>query len=106
VELPDSGVGRRGLRCITYDRRGHGRSDCPSTGYDLDTLADDLASVVEQHELQGITLVGHSIGCREIVRYLSRHGDARVARAVFVGTNTPRRTRTSISHACRLLTLA
>jgi pimeloyl-ACP methyl ester carboxylesterase len=83
-----------GLRCITYDRRGHGRSECPSTGYDLDTLADDLASVIEQQKLQGITLVGHSIGCREIVRYLSRHGDARVARAVFVGTNTPLLRRT------------
>jgi non-heme chloroperoxidase len=83
-----------GLRCITYDRRGHGRSDCPSTGYDLDTLADDLASVIEQHELQGITLVGRSIGCREIVRYLSRHGDACVARAVLVGTNTPLLRRT------------
>ena len=79
----------RGLRCIAYDRRGHGRSGQPSHGYDFDTLADDLASVMEQLDLGGVTLVGQSLGCGEVVRYLSRHGSSRLARVVLVATITP-----------------
>ena len=79
----------RGLRCIGFDRRGHGRSDEPSHGYEFDTLADDLAAVVEQLDLRNVTLVGQSLGCGEIVRYLSRHGSNRVARVVLVSTITP-----------------
>jgi non-heme chloroperoxidase len=78
-----------GFRCITYDRRGHGRSDRPPTGYDMDTLADDLAAVIERLDLSGITLVGHSMGAAEAVRYLSRHGSGRIARLVLSGTVTP-----------------
>jgi non-heme chloroperoxidase len=78
-----------GYRCITYDRRGHGRSDRPPTGYDIDTLADDLAAVIEGLDLSDITLIGHSMGTAEVVRYLSRHGAARVARVVLSGTVTP-----------------
>jgi pimeloyl-ACP methyl ester carboxylesterase len=78
-----------GLRCVLYDRRGHGRSDQPATGYDLDRLADDLAAVIENLDLHDITLVGHSLGTRELVRYLTRHGDARVARMVLVAPTTP-----------------
>jgi non-heme chloroperoxidase len=78
-----------GLRCVLYDRRGHGRSDRPATGYDLDTLADDLAAVIENLDLRDVTLVGHSLGTRELVRYLTRHGDARVARMVLVAPTTP-----------------
>jgi len=70
----------RGFRCIAYDRRGHGRSDQPSGGYDSDTLADDLAAVLDALDLEQVTLVGHSMAGGEIVRYVSRHGDARVAR--------------------------
>jgi non-heme chloroperoxidase len=79
----------RGLRCVGYDRRGHGRSSDPSHGYEFDTLADDLAAVIEQLDLHDITLVGHSMGCGEVVRYLSRHGSNRVARVVLVSTITP-----------------
>jgi non-heme chloroperoxidase len=78
-----------GYRCITYDRRGHGRSDRPPTGYDIDTLSDDLAALIEGLDLSDITLIGHSMGTAEVVRYLSRHGAARVARVVLSGTVTP-----------------
>jgi len=84
VELAD-----RGLRCITYDRRGHGRSEQPSSGYDIGTLADDLARVIDAHELADVTLVGHSMGGGEIVRYLTRHGRERVARIVLLAPTTP-----------------
>jgi non-heme chloroperoxidase len=84
VDLAD-----RDLRCITYDRRGHGRSDQPSNGYDIDTLADDLARVIDAHDLSGVTLIGHSMGGAEIVRYLTRHGHARVARIVLLAPTTP-----------------
>jgi non-heme chloroperoxidase len=84
-----------GLRCVLYDRRGHGRSDRPAAGYDFDTLADDLAAVIGHFDLRDITLVGHSLGSREVVRYLTRHGDARVARVVLVGPTTPTLRRTA-----------
>ena len=79
----------RGYRCIAYDRRGHGRSDEPAQGYDFDTLADDLASVVDACELTGITLVAHSMGAGEVVRYLTRHGAKRVSRVVLLAPTTP-----------------
>jgi pimeloyl-ACP methyl ester carboxylesterase len=82
-------LSQRGLRCIAFDRRGHGRSSDPGRGYDFDTLADDIAAVIEALDLRRVTLVGHSMGCNEIVRYLSRHGDARVARVALLGTMTP-----------------
>jgi non-heme chloroperoxidase len=70
----------QGLRCIAYDQRGHGRSSQPGYGYDYDTLANDLASLLEHLDLREVTLIGHSMGCGETVRYLSRHGSTRVAR--------------------------
>ena len=78
-----------GYRCVAYDRRGHGRSDEPGAGYDFDTLADDLATVIETLGLSGVTLVGHSMGCSEIIRYLTRHGAGRVARVVLLSPTTP-----------------
>ncbi|WP_028938065.1 alpha/beta fold hydrolase [Pseudonocardia spinosispora] len=78
-----------GHRVVAMDRRGHGRSDEPGAGYDLDTLADDLAALVEHLDLSEITLVAHSMGCAEITRYLSRHGSARVSRAVYLAGVTP-----------------
>ena len=78
-----------GYRTVAFDRRGHGRSGDPGGGYDFDTLADDLAAVLEQRDLHDAVLVGHSMGCNEIVRYLSRHGSARVAGAVLLATMTP-----------------
>ena len=82
-------LSERGIRCVGYDRRGHGHSDEPSHGYDFDALADDLASVIEQLALREIILVGQSLGCSEVVRYLSRHGAKRVAHVVMVATITP-----------------
>ena len=79
----------RGLRCVAYDRRGHGRSGESNRGYEFDTLADDLAAVLEQLDLHDLTLVGQSVGCGEIVRYLSRHASNRVARVALVSTITP-----------------
>ncbi|MFI9049517.1 alpha/beta fold hydrolase [Streptomyces sp. NPDC053427] len=79
----------RGFRCVAYDRRGHGRSDRPSTGYDIDSTADDLAALLEHLDLRGVTLVGHSLGGAEAARYLARHGSGRVARAVFVSAMLP-----------------
>jgi non-heme chloroperoxidase len=79
----------RGLRCVAYDRRGHGRSDWPWDGYDYDTLADDLAALLEQLDVREVTLVGHSAGCGEIVRYLTRHGAGRVARVALIAGTTP-----------------
>ena len=78
-----------GLRCLAYDRRGHGRSDHPGDGYDFDTLADDLAAVMTALDLQETTLVGHSMAIGEIVRTLSRHGAGRVARIVLAAPLPP-----------------
>jgi non-heme chloroperoxidase len=78
----------RGYRVVAFDRRGHGRSDQPFD-YRIDTLADDLAAVLEAHDVKDATLVGHSIGCNEIVRYMARHGSARVSRVALVAPTTP-----------------
>ncbi|WP_369395296.1 alpha/beta fold hydrolase [Streptomyces sp. CG1] len=79
----------RGYRCIAFDRRGHGRSDRPSSGYDFDTLSDDLAAVIDHLDLRDITLVGHSTGGAEVAHYMARHGEERVARAVLVSAMLP-----------------
>lgn len=79
----------QGVRCVAYDRRGHGRSSQPGHGYDYDTLADDLLTVIEQLDLREVTLVGHSMASGEIVRYLSRHGAGRVARVALLAPTTP-----------------
>jgi pimeloyl-ACP methyl ester carboxylesterase len=79
----------QGLRCVTYDRRGHGRSDQPGDGYDYDTLAGDLAALIERLDLRDLMLVAHSAGSGELARYLSRHSQDRIARAVFVAAVTP-----------------
>ncbi|MGH7121533.1 MAG: alpha/beta fold hydrolase [Acetobacteraceae bacterium] len=78
-----------GYRVAAFDRRGHGRSEPTATGYDADTLADDLARTIDVRGLQAITLIGHSVGCGKIVRYLARHGAERIARIILVGTTTP-----------------
>ena len=86
----------QGFRCVAYDRRGHGRSSQPGTGYDYDTLAADLHGVLESRDLRGVTLVGMSMAGGEITRYLTRFGRARVSRVVYVATAaTPYLTRTA-----------
>lgn len=79
----------QGVRCVSYDRRGHGRSPAPGSGYDFDTLAADLAEVIDGLGLRDITLVAHSMGAGEAVRYLARHGQARVARLALIAPITP-----------------
>jgi non-heme chloroperoxidase len=91
-QIPD--LVAAGRRCITYDKRGHGRSDRTATGYDHDTLADDLAAVLERLDLAEVTLVGHSFGCGNLLRYLTRHGDHRVRSVVLVAPVTPLLVRT------------
>lgn len=76
-------------RAISVDRRGCGRSDRPSRGFDLDTLADDLASFLEALDLHDVTLVAHSMAGSEAVRMLARHGAGRISRLVLVATTTP-----------------
>ncbi len=78
-----------GFRCIAFDRRGHGRSSDPGRGYDYDTLADDLAAVIDVLGLSNVTLIGHSMGCGEAVRYLTRHGSSQVARIALLGPTLP-----------------
>jgi non-heme chloroperoxidase len=82
-------LSEQGLRCIAYDRRGHGRSDDPGRGYDYDTLAGDLAALIEQRDLRNVTLVGYSMGSGEVIRYVSRYGAQRVARVVFASPVSP-----------------
>ena len=79
----------RGYRCIAHDRRGHGRSSQPWNGNDMDTYADDLASLVEQLGLENAIHIGHSTGGGEVARYLGRHGTTRVAKAVLIGAIPP-----------------
>ncbi len=79
----------RGYRCIAHDRRGHGRSDQPWDGNEMDTYADDLAQLVEKLDFKDAIHVGHSTGGGEVARYIGRHGTKRVAKAVLIGAVPP-----------------
>ncbi len=76
-------------RVITYDRRGFGKSSQPYNGYDYDTLTDDLKSIIDQLQLQNVTLVGFSMGGGEVVRYFSRYAGKNVIKAVLVSSVIP-----------------
>ncbi len=82
-------VAEAGYRSISYDRRGFGRSSQPWSGYDYDTLADDLASVIEQTGSKDAVLVGFSMGGGEVARYMSRHAGRHVSKAVLVSSIVP-----------------
>ena len=82
-------LAQNGYRTIAYDRRGHGRSDQPSGGNEMDTYADDLAALFEALDLQDAVLVGHSTGGGEVTRYIGRHGTSRVAKVVLVSAIPP-----------------
>lgn len=82
-------LGSRGYRVIAHDRRGHGRSDQPWHGNDMDTYADDLAELIEALDLHDAVLVGHSTGGGEVAHYIGRHGSGRVAKAVLLGAVPP-----------------
>src|SRR6202021_2799892 len=78
-----------GYRVVAHDRRGHGRSSQTSGGHDMDHYADDLAAVTEHLDLRDAVHVGHSTGGGEVVRYLARHGESRVAKAVLISSVPP-----------------
>ncbi|MBM7791934.1 alpha/beta fold hydrolase [Paenarthrobacter ilicis] len=80
---------KAGYRVITYDRRGFGKSSKVTTGYDYDTFAADLNTVLETLDLQNAVLVGFSMGTGEVGRYIGTYGEARVAKAVFLGSLEP-----------------
>jgi non-heme chloroperoxidase len=80
---------QQGFRVVAHDRRGHGRSDQASSGNDMNGYADDLAAVIETLDLRNVTLVGHSTGGGEVVRYIGRHGTKRVAKAVLIAAVPP-----------------
>lgn len=78
-----------GCRTITYDRRGFGASSHPATGYDYDTFAADLNTLMTQLDLRDAVLVGHSMGTGEVTRYLGKYGSSRVQRAVVISPIPP-----------------
>ena len=78
-----------GFRVVAHDRRGHGRSSQVSSGNDMDGYADDLAAVIEALDLKDASLVGHSTGGGEVVRYIGRHGTKRVAKVVLIAAVPP-----------------
>lgn len=78
-----------GYRVITYDRRGFGNSSKVTSGYDYDTFAADLSIVLETLDLRDVILVGFSMGTGELARYISRHGDERIARLAFLASLLP-----------------
>ncbi|HYO06943.1 MAG TPA: alpha/beta hydrolase [Phototrophicaceae bacterium] len=82
-------LAENGFRVVAHDRRGHGRSSQPALGNDMDGYADDLGAVIETLDLKDVTLVGHSTGGGEVVRYISRHGTKRVAKAVLISAVPP-----------------
>ena len=78
-----------GYRVIAHDRRGHGRSSQPGDGHDMDHYADDLAALTAHLDLQQAIHVGHSTGGGEVTRYIARHGESRVAKAVLISAVPP-----------------
>jgi non-heme chloroperoxidase len=82
-------LAQQGFRVIAHDRRGHGRSQQASSNNDMNGYADDLAAVIETLDLRNVTLVGHSTGGGEVVRYIARYGTKRVSKAVLIAAVPP-----------------
>ena len=82
-------LAQNGFRVIAHDRRGHGRSGQAHSGNDMNGYADDLATIIETLELRNVTLVGHSTGGGEVVRYIGRHGTKRVAKVILIAAVPP-----------------
>ena len=79
----------RGFRCVAHDRRGHGRSSQPWGGHEMNTYADDLATVMDKLDLKKAVMVGFSTGGGEVARYIGRHGSKRVAGAALISAVPP-----------------
>jgi non-heme chloroperoxidase len=84
-----------GYRVIAHDRRGHGRSTQVGDGHDMDHYADDLATLTAHLDLKNAIHVGHSTGGGEVVRYLGRHGESRVAKAAIISAVPPLMVKTA-----------
>jgi non-heme chloroperoxidase len=85
----------RGYRCVAHDRRGHGRSSQPWDGHEMNTYADDLATVMDKLDLRNAVLVGFSTGGGEVARYIGRHGTKRVAGAALISAVPPQMLKTA-----------
>ncbi len=85
----------KGFRGIAHDRRGHGRSNQTDGGHDMDHYADDLAALTAHLDLKDAVHVGHSTGGGEVVRYLARHGESRVAKAAIISAGPPLMVKTA-----------
>jgi non-heme chloroperoxidase len=96
-------LANNGYRCIAHDRRGHGRSSQPRDGNNMDTYADDLAELVRKLDLKRAVHVGHSTGGGEVARYIGRHGNERVAKAVLIGAVPPLMLKTAANPAGALM---
>jgi non-heme chloroperoxidase len=79
----------QGFRVVAHDRRGHGRSSQTGEGHDMDHYADDLATLTEHLDLKNAVHVGHSTGGGEVARYIGKHGEKRVAKAVLISSVPP-----------------
>ena len=86
---------QHGFRVIAHDRRGHGRSSQSDGGHDMDHYADDLAALTSHLDLKQAVHIGHSTGGGEVVRYLARHGESRVAKAVIISAVPPLMVKTA-----------
>jgi len=82
-------LGKKGYRVIAHDRRGHGRSGQSWEGNNMDQYADDLAGLMDHLDIKEATMVGHSTGGGEVVRYIARHGQKRVAKVVLIAAVPP-----------------
>jgi pimeloyl-ACP methyl ester carboxylesterase len=80
---------QHGYRVVAHDRRGHGRSTQTGDGHDMDHYADDMAAVTAHLDLKEAVHIGHSTGGGEVARYISRHGESRVAKAVLISSVPP-----------------
>jgi len=88
-----------GYRVIAHDRRGHGRSSQTGDGHDMDHYADDLAALTAHLDLKNAIHVGHSTGGGEVVHYLGRHGESRVAKAAIISAVPPLMVKTAANLA-------
>jgi non-heme chloroperoxidase len=85
-----------GYRSIAHDRRGHGRSSQPWNGNEMDTYADDLATLMDTLNLKNVVLIGFSAGGGEVARYIGRHGTKRVAKAALISAVPPLMLKTAL----------
>jgi pimeloyl-ACP methyl ester carboxylesterase len=78
-----------GHRVITYDRRGFGQSSKVGSGYDYDTFAADLNTLMEALDLRDVVLVGFSMGTGELARYVAKYGTERISKLAFLASLEP-----------------